>query len=241
MKKISVLLLALIIVFLMTTTTTYAASSDIDGPSVIHKEANQVFTIGNLLLLYDYDVFIQDDGFTGYGNIPGEYHVILTQDGLTKDVSIIVVKSWSYKTTSLENSTDVLFVADYKDIYVSNDRLLSLYEILYYIYGTTKYIEIDYQFRYEEFINDYHTSFNEDGTINQGVYELSFRLTYFSGFQASYSALIHTKEIIVAGIIIAPPASGVEVFMKNYLPWIIGGTVVFYLFKHRKKRGFNNG
>src|SRR5665648_188561 len=144
MKKISVLIIALLMVISMTHKTTYAVSSGITGPLVIHKEANQVFTIGDLLSLYDYDVFIQIDGFTGYGNIPGEYSVILIQGDLTKDVTIIVVESWSYKTTSLANSTDVLFVSDYKDICVSNDRMLSLYEILYYIYGTTDYIETDY-------------------------------------------------------------------------------------------------
>ena len=232
-KKISVLIITALLVFTLTATTTIYAASDIDGPLFIHKEVNQVFTISDLLSLYDYDVFIETDEFTGNGNIPGEYHVSLYQDDITKDVTIFVVENWS----KLENSTDVLFVTDYKNIYVSNDRMLSLYEILYYIYSTTGYINTDYQFRYEEFTNTYFSSFNEDGTIEPGVYEIAFKLTYYSGNQASYDVEIHTKEIIINGIMIEPPESGFESFMKNYFPWLIGIVIIIYFLKHRKKKG----
>lgn len=235
MKKISVLLIALVIVFFMTNITTYAASSDIEGPSVIHKEINQVFTIGDLLSLYDYDVFIETDNFTGYGNIPGEYQVILNQGNNTKTVYINVIEKWN----KLERSNDLLFVSDLKDIYVSNERMLTLYEILYYIYPSTGYVEQSYQFRYEEISNTYHIQeFNDDGKIPVGLYDLSFRLTYYSGYQQTYFAHIITKEIIVNGIIIEAPPTTIEIIF-SYLPWLICAGIVFYILKHRKKRGFN--
>lgn len=233
-KKISVLLIAAITVALFSLTTVYAASG-INGPSVIHKEANQVFTVGTLLSMYDMDVFIKTDGYTGYGNIPGEYTIVLTQGTLEKNVTIVVVEDWG----KLENSNDVLYVADYKDIYVSNDRILSLYEIIYYIYSATDYVETDYQFRYEELVDEYHYALlNDDGTVPEDTYELTFRLTYYSGEQNTYSALIHAVELQeLPGTILEPPPTAFESIMAA-LPWILGVFAVFYLLKHRKKRGF---
>lgn len=235
MKKLSVLLVALFLVIQFNYTTAYAASSDIEGPSVIHKEANQVFTIGDLLSLYAYDVFIESDDFTGYGNIPGDYQVVLSQGEKIKTVDIIVVEKWS----DLEKSIDILFVSDLKDIYVSNERILTLYEILFYIYPISGYVEKSYQFRYEEISNTYHTqTLNDDGKIPEAEYELSFRLTYYSGYQQTYFAHIITREIIINGIIIEAPPSKLDIIF-SYVPWVIGVGVIVYILKHRKKRGFN--
>lgn len=235
-RTISVLFTAALFAIAFTTATSVYAASDIEGPSVVHKEANQVFTIGDLLSLYDIDVFIETDGYTGYGNVPGEYTVVLTQGSLTKDVTIIVVENWG----NLVESNDVLYITDYKDIYVSNDRMLSLYEIIYYIYNATSYVVTDYQFRYEELINEYHYSFDDEGIIPEDSYELTFRLTYYSGEQATYSTLIHAVELQeLAGIILEPPPTAIDKIMSA-APWVlvIGGIV--YLVTHRKKkRGFN--
>jgi len=232
LKKISVLLLTALLVIAFTKTTVYAAS-DIDGPSVIHKEANQVFTIGDLLSLYDMDVFIQTDGYTGYGNMPGEYSIVLTQGELTKTVTIVVVENWG----NLENSNDVLYVTDKKDIYVSNDRMLTLYEIIYYIYNATGYVDTAYQFRYEELIDEYHyATVSDDGTIPEGDYELTFRLTYYSGEQSTYSALIHAVELPeLPGTILEPPPTAMDQIMTA-APWIIGVIAVVYFLTHRKKK-----
>lgn len=236
LKKISELLIAALFVLTFTKTTIYAATG-IDGPSVIHKEANQVFTIGDLLTLYDMDVFIETDGYTGYGNVPGEYTVILTQGSYTKDVTIVVVENWG----NLEKSNDVLYVTDYKDIYVSNDRMLTLYEIIYYIYDATGYVETNYQFRYEELKDAYHYAIlDEEGNIPEDTYELTFRLTYYSGEQITCSALIHVVELPeLPGTILEPPPSTGDQIMSA-APWILGIAGIFYLLTHRKKkRGYN--
>lgn len=228
------MLIVVILLFTSNVSLVHAAS-DIDGPSVIHKEANQVFTIGDLLSMYELDVFIQSDGYTGYGNVPGEYTIVLTQGSLTKDVTVVVVDKWG----NLTESNDVLYVTDYKDIYVSNDRMLSLYEIIYYIYSTTGYVVTDYQFRYEELIDEYHYSF-DDGVIPEGDYELTFRLTYYSGEQSTYSTLIHVVELQeLPGIVLEPPPSTMDRIMSN-LPWVLVVLGIIYFLTHRKqKRGFN--
>lgn len=234
-KKISVLLIAALFVLSFTKTTVSASATGIDGPSVVHKEANQVFTIGDLLSLYDIDVFIKTDGYTGYGNVPGVYTVVLSQGPLTKDVKIVVVEKWD----NLEESNDVLFVTDQKDIYVSNKRMLSLYEIIYYIYGTTGYVVTNYQFRYEELLDEYHYAIqDEEDQITEGNYELTFRLTYYSGEQSTYSALIHTVKLKeLSGTILEPPATPIEKII-NVLPWALGIAAIVYILSHRKKRGF---
>lgn len=233
-RKISVLIIAALTVFSFSNTKVYAADTDISGPSVIHKEENQVFTIGQLLKMYDQDVFIETDGYTGYGNVPGEYTIVLIQGFNTKNVTIIVVEAWS----NLVRSNDVLYVADYKDIYVSNNRMLSLYEIIYYIYDVTGYVETDYQFRYEELIDEYHYSF-DDGIIPEGSYEFTFRLTYYSGLQSTYTTMIHTVEIQeLSGIVLEPPPSSMDKIM-SVVPWGLGiGGIVYFLTHRKKKRGY---
>ena len=234
-KKISVLFLAVLSIMLFPSNVVVSASSDIEGPEIIHKEKNQVFTIMDLLSLYDIDVFIETDGYTGYGNVPGEYTVVLTQGLTTKDVTIVVVEKWD----NLMSSNDVLFVANYKDIYVSSDRNLTLYEIIYYIYDTTGYVETDYQFRYEEIVDEYHYNFS-DGLIVEGTYEFTFRLTYYSGEQATYSTFIHTTEIQeLSGIVLEPPPTTIDKIMSA-VPWVlvIGG-IIYLLANRKKKRGFN--
>lgn len=233
-KKISVLFIAALLVLTLTSITTYAAVTDIDGPSVIHKEKNQLFTVNDLLSLYDYDVFIETDEFTGYGNIPGEYHVLLFKGDITKDVTIVVVENWG----NLEDSTDVLFVADFMDIYVSNDRQLTLYEIFAYIYTETGVMSFSQGVGYEEYTNTYHSSF-EDGEIPEGVYDLNFKLTYTNGYQEVYDVEIHTFEIIQSGIFIEAPPSTIERII-SFFPYVIGIVIVVYALKHiKKKRGYN--
>lgn len=235
-RKISVLLIAALIVFSFTTTSA-AAASDISGPSVIHKEANQVFTVMDLLSMYDMDVFIDNDGYTGYGNVPGEYIISLTQGSQSKDVTIIVVENWD----NLVESNDVLYVSDYKDIYVSNDRMLTLYEIIYYIYNTTGFVETDYQFRYEELIDEYHyLETDEDGELPVGSYEFSFRLTYYTGEQVSKVTHINTVQLQeIPGIVIEPPPTMIEQFMSALPVILIVGIIVYLLTHRKKKRGYN--
>jgi hypothetical protein len=237
MKKISVLFLAaLLVVVIANQKTVYAAASDIIGPSVIHKEKNQVFTIGDLLTLYDHDVFINNDGYTGYGNVPGEYTISLRQGSLIKDVVIYVIDDWD----ELENSNDILYVADYKDIYVSNDRILSLYEIVYYVYKSTGYVETDYQFRYEELLNEYHTTDTVDGKLPEDAYELTFRLTYYSGEQSTYSTIIYAVELPeLSGTILEPPPSTIDKLMAALPLILIIGGIVYFLTHRKKKRGYN--
>jgi len=232
-KLISVLFFAAL--FLMSNTFHVDASTDIAGPSIIHKESNQVFTIIDLLSLYEDDVFVQTDGYTGYGNVPGEYTVVLTKGLLTKDVTVKVIEDWG----NLQRSNDVLFVTNQKDIYVSNERKLTLYEIIYYIYSNTGYVETEYNFRYEELVNEYHTTFEDQDSIPSGIYEFTFRLTYYSGEQATYSAYINVIELPdIPGIVLEPPPSTMDRIM-GLVPWILGIGFIYILFKNRKqKRGF---
>ena len=78
---------------------------------------------------------------------------------------------------------------------------------------------------------------SSDGSIEVGTYDLSFRLTYYSGFQEVYHATITTKEIIINGIIIEAPPTTLDVIM-SYIPWAIVIGLIIYAIKHKKKRGY---
>lgn len=231
-KLISVLFCAALLAI---TNTHVSASTDILGPSIIHKEANQIFTIMDLLELYDdMDVFATDDGFTGNGNIPGEYTVILSKGFEEKAVTIVVIEDWG----NLLQSNDIRFVADLKDIYIVNDRYLTPYEIIYYIYDSTGYVETDYTFTYEIILDEYSSAF-VDGIIPEGTYEHNFRLNFFSGEQKSYRTYINTIELPeVPGVVLSPPPTAIEQLM-GLIPVIIVGVLLYIGYKKlRSKRGF---
>lgn len=235
MKKLIALLFFVALLLSVYSVNTINAATSINGPDTIHKEANQVFTINDLLKLYEHDVLIQSDGFTGYGNIPGDYIITIKQGLATKDVTISVVENWDILT----DSNDVLFVADKKDIYVSNDRELSIYEIIFYIYNRTGFVDTSYNFVYEELNNEYHNNFI-DGVIPENTYNLDFRLTYYSGNQASYSGSIRAIELPeLNGTVLEPPPTTMDKIIKS-APLIIVIAIIYYVVSNKKrKRGYN--
>lgn len=235
MKKI-IMALAFAFVMMFCSNNYVGANGLIIGPSTIHKEANQIFTIIDLLSLYDPDVFIEQDNYTGYGNMAGEYTVTLKQGTNTKQVHIIVVDSWG----DLQKPNDLLFVTDQKNIYVSSDRQLTLYEIIYYIYSKTNYVETGYSFRYEELNNEYHNSIGENGNIPAGSYTHDFKLTYYSGEQVSLITTINVVDLPeIAGVILTPPPTTIDKAI-SMIPFLLVIGVPVYLFTNRKrKRGFN--
>lgn len=232
-RLLSVLLFAALLA--MFSTSQLAASSDIVGPSIIHKEVNQVFTKIDLLSLYDQDVFITEDLYTGNGNIPGEYSVTLSQGLSSKVVTVVVIENWG----DLQSSNDVRFVTDLKNIYISNNRNLILYEMIYNIYANTGYLEVSNGMRYEEIKDDYHTSF-VDGFIPEGDYEFSFKLTYLNGQQASYRTLVNAIEVQeLSGIVISPPPSAFDTYaIKVAAVLVVIGLIWLGASQIKKKRSW---
>jgi len=231
MRKIAMLLLALFSIFLTSIDT--QAATEITGPSVIHKEINQALTITSILGFYDPDVMILEDGYTGHGNMPGEYTITLKKNTNTKDVTIHVIIKWG----DLVNSSDVIAVTDYKDIHVVNNRVLTPYEIVYFILMTTGYFENTSYFYYEPLIDTYTTAaLNEDETITPGIYQYSFKAMFFSGYEETYSSTIYVvKARQISGVILEPPATTSDKMIKA-LPWIIGlGFIGYFASKKLKK------
>lgn len=232
MKKISVIICILMIMTISSRTSIYG-SSDIEGPSVIHKSSTQVLSLSNILSLYDYDVLVIEDNYTGYGNVPGVYVITLQQGSITKDIEINVVDSWG----NLDQQTDILFVTDYKDIYVYEHRVLTLYEMIYYIYSTTGYVDISSDPYYTEYSNSYHSSIGDDDLVPIGDYYLSFKLSYYSGYEAEYTSTIHViKTRNISGTQLEPPRSNIDKWVSS-IPWFIGGVIVILGIKKFKKKG----
>lgn len=232
MKKI-ILALGFFLVFMFSSFYNVdAAGAGIIGPDTIHKEKNQIFTVIDLLKLYDQDVFIQEDSYTGNGNESGTYEIILTQGDEKKTVQIIVIDNWG----NLEKSNDLLFVTDQKNIYLSSNRELTLYEMVYYVYANTGLVETAYNFRYEEIKNDYYLAKNENGMIPSGTYQHDFKLTYYSGEQMTLTTLIIVVDLPeIPGVVLEPPP-GVFDQIMGMIPFILIVGVPIYLLTNYKKR-----
>lgn len=236
MKKIISALGFLLILMFSSLHHVDAAGAGIIGPDVIHKEKNQIFTVIDLVKLYDQDVFIQEDNYTGNGNQTGTYDVILNQGDQVKTVQIIVIENWG----NLEDSNDLLFVTNQKNIYLSSERELTLYEIVYYIYANTGLVETNYNFRYEEIENQYYISRNESGIIPAGTYTHDFKLTYYSGEQVTFRTLINVVELPeIPGVVLEPPPGVLDQIMGMVPLFLIIGVPIYLLTNHKKrKRGF---
>lgn len=238
MRKLMLLVASLLIsISMFFSLSINVSANNINGPDIIHKEKNQVFTINDLLNLYPDNVLIDNDEFTGYGNIPGKYIITIKQGAITKNVEIFVIDKWG----DLTNSNDVLYVADKSDIYVSNERKLSLYEIIYYIYDKTGFVDTSYDFLYEENTNEYHSNFN-DGEIEPSSYSLIFRLTYFTGNQETYNGTIKAIELPeIEGTILEPPPKTLDKIIKSAPLLIVFSLIVYFIVNRKKKRGYKYG
>lgn len=236
MKKLTVLFLALLMIFTLQITT-HANVVNIVGPSTIHKEKNQALTMTAILSFYDSDVMVLEDNYTGYGNIPGIYSIVLKQGIINKEINIHVIHNWG----NLIESTDIICLTDYKDIHVVNDRILTPYEIVYYLLMSTGYFESTSQFYYESMIDTYSVAINEDGNIDVGAYEFAFKATFFTGYEATYQSNIYVVQARqISGAILQPPATRLDGIAKA-IPWIAGTIILGYLLNKalKKKRSWN--
>jgi hypothetical protein len=166
MKKI-VLLVTLILSVLLMSQTTLASTPDIAGPSIIHKQANHILTISNILRLYSSphgNVAVQSDEFTGYGNVLGEHQIVLKvtdgDDTYLKDISVFVIAELG----------NVKAVTDRKDLHIRTNQQLTPHEIVE-ILQKTGYVEITATTQMM-IINDTYT----DNKDTEGQYIFEFRL-----------------------------------------------------------------
>jgi len=220
------------------------ATTDIIGPSIIHKQSNHILTISNILHLYASphgDVVVQSDEFTGQGNVLGEHQIVLkVTDGeneYLKDVSVFVI----------EELGDVKAVTDRKDIHVGTSQELTPQSIVA-ILQNTGYVNITATTQMM-ILNDTYTE-NKD---QEGQYVFEFRLINSAGDDEIYSSLINVSDsdgFFVPDIVFEKPVNGAIAWLKNvWKDWIwpflynilmfltMGIVAILLIRLYKKKRG----
>jgi len=236
MKKIAVLVL-LALIILTSSMTTYAIGTDIVGPDVITKEANNILTITDILSLYQSDVgsiILSEDNYTGYGNILGVHTISLYASNgtiaATKNVEIYVVADLG----------NVQCVTDYKDIHVKIDQILTPSEIVYTL-ENSGYIEITTTTQMLILSNTY-----TENAETPGVYLFEFRLVNSAGLDQTYSSQIFvsdSNDLFVPDVVFVPEASAADQifnFIINIIIFLIVAYVSYLAYqaykKHKKNR-----
>lgn len=235
MKKITVLVLLLLSI-LSSSLQVNASSTEIVGPDVIHKQSNQILTVGDILALYTSNlgaVAVSVDNYTGYGNILGTKSMSLyATDGTTvatKDIEIIIVSSLG----------DVKAVTDYKNIHLKTTQLLTPVEIVY-VLENTGYVSITASTQML-ILSDTYT---QSQTV-EGSYLFEFRLVNSAGLDQIYTSMIYVSDddnLFIPDVIFeAPPSAFGQVwqFIVSifYIAVFVGVGYVIYkvVSKPRKK------
>lgn len=185
MKKITVLVVLVLISMFAFTKTTYASSTDIIGPDIIHKQANSILTVADILSLYSSThgvVGIAEDNYTGYGNVLGDHTMQLyVSDGtivFTKNITIAVVQTLG----------NVKAVADYKNIHLKSDQLLTVSDIVY-VLERTGYVQITATTQMLIISDTYSANKSTPGT-----YTFEFRLVNSAGLDQIYTSMIYVSD-----------------------------------------------
>lgn len=217
MKKIVLLVTLLFMSMTMMSLETHA-SNEIVGPSIIHKQANHILTISNILHLYSSsygNVVVQSDEFTGYGNVLGEHHIVLKvidgEQEYLKDVTVMVI----------EELGNVKAVTDQKDLHVRTEQVLTPQDIVM-ILQNTGYVTITATTQMM-IINDTYT---ENADV-EGQYLFEFRLINSAGDDQMYTSIINVSDsdgFFVPDIILDKPVPGITkvlLWIKvNFMKWV---------------------
>lgn len=235
MKKITVLILMIISILSLGRLPT-RASTVIIGPSVIHKAKNTVLPITDILDMYTSslgDVSISIDGYTGNGNLVGEYLIeVYATDGTnihSKEVTIVVLSSLPSKVRAIGN---------YSDIYTNTSKALTLKDDIIPALEATGFITTSQTTVGYILINEYSSSYETPGD-----YLMQFRLLDASGYDETFEIVIHVKDsgtIPEPDIVYTPPKSIIDKAMNiaiAFLSWgavIVIGFVCYKIFFSRK-------
>lgn len=230
MKKI--LVLVLLLMSFTSFQTTYASSTGIIGPDVIHKEANKILTTSDILAMYSTNlsgITIQQDAYTGYGNILGSYAIMLyASDGVTietKEIEIRVISTLG----------NVQAVSDLKNIHVTTKQELTPSEIVY-VLEKTGYVEITATTQMV-ILNNTYTN-NEDVP---GNYLFEFRLVNAAGLDQIYLSQIIVKDAaddFVPDVIFEGPPNVVSSVLRGgwiLLQYVLAVVIAYFIIKFIKK------
>jgi len=231
MKKITVLVL-LLLTFFISSTSTYAASTDIIGPDIIHKQYDKILTTSDIISLYHSDlgaIILSEDNYTGYGNVIGEHTISLYASNgavaASKTISVNVIPVLG----------DVQAVTDYKDIHVKDNQILTPSDVVN-VLKNTGYVSITTTTQMQVISNTY-----EGNEETPGIYTFEFRLVNSAGIDQTFISQIfvtaNTDNFVPDAVFIpdASDASKVFSFIINAFIFIALILAFFWIRKQVKK------
>lgn len=237
MKKLLILLMLAFALFINVNHTVEA--SEIVGADVIHKQANQILTINDIKSMYNSElgqVLVENDTYTGYGNVPG----LKTVDMVVESLDLTIYR----KTISIyviEELGNVKAVTDYKNIHLRTNQVLTPTQIVY-VLENTGYVEITASTQMS-ILNDTYT---ENAEI-PGTYVFEFQLINSAGLDEIYSSIIYVADgsnLFVPDVIFEAPvtqADKIIEIIKDVLYFAIFLGVCYILIKivpKLRNRGF---
>lgn len=203
MKKILAILLLALVFFINVNHEVQA--SEIIGADVIHKQSNQILTITDIKAMYNSElgeVVVENDNYTGFGNVPG----IKTVDMVVESLDLTVYR----KTVSIyviEQLGNVKAVTDYKDLHLRTDQVLTPTQIVY-VLENTGYVEITATTQMS-ILNDTYT---ENAEV-PGTYVFEFQLINSAGLDEVYSSKIYVGDgssLFVPDVVFEAPITSAD-------------------------------
>ena len=185
-KRICYIVLMLLASLSVLSLNLHAAEGDIVGPDVIYKESNRILTLSTILPLYSSslgDVTIKQDAYTGFGDKPGLYSILLGVAGQTQEKNITVsVRNTIGNVIAVTKTDDLYTIVLHKNyVLTQNDIVNVLVNVQMITYTSTTEIFI---------LTDTYTANRE----SPGLYAFEFHLANAAGYEEVYLVNIQVNN-----------------------------------------------
>lgn len=225
MKKILSLLL-LAILSLLFGITAKASTESITGPDVIYKQKDKFLTLSQILDLYssnDGEVYAVNDSYTGYGDIPGIYDIVLGVQGTQIQRTITIsVRNTIGNVIAVTNTDGAIAIHVYKNVTLTHQQIID-------ILVNIQYVSLTSTTQTQTITNSYTENANAPGNY---VYE--FRLMTTSGYENVYNITIkvsNSDELLPDSIYLPPESAGINGGNAAYiLMAVVFASLVIYVF-----------
>lgn len=224
MKRIlSLLLLALISV--VSGIRAEASTESITGPDVIYKQRDKFLTLSQILDLYssnDGEVYAVNDSYTGYGDIPGIYDIVLGVSGSQNQRTITIsVRNTIGNVIAVTSTDGAIAIHVYKNVTLTHQQIID-------ILVNIQYVSLTSTTQTQTITNSYTENANAPGNY---VYE--FRLMTTSGYENIYNITIkvsNSDELLPDSIYLPPGSPGNTGNTAYIIMAVIFASLVIYVF-----------
>lgn len=178
-----------------------ASTETIIGPDIIYKQKDKFLTLSQILDLYssaDGEVYAISDSYTGYGDIPGIYDIVLGVSGTTTQETITIsVRNTIGNVIAVTETDGSIAINVYKNVTLTHQQIID-------ILVNIQHITITSTTQTQIITNSYTENANAPGNY---IYE--FRLMTTSGYEMLYDVTIRVSnsDELLPDSIYLPPES----------------------------------